>query len=85
GRLAALAADRPDQQKDLALSACQANRLMVCGPDAVRAADVTRMAQVLLLPYCAKLVRCKWRRRNGCTECGLCEVGDAYRLAACRT
>lgn len=38
-------------------------------------------AQVLLVPYCAKPGWCKWRRRDGCSECGECEVGDAYRLA----
>ncbi|HLB12604.1 MAG TPA: lipoate--protein ligase, partial [Dehalococcoidia bacterium] len=36
---------------------------------------------VLLLPYCAKLVGCDLRREDGCTECGLCTMGDAYRLA----
>ncbi len=36
---------------------------------------------VLLLPYCAKLVDCEFRYGDGCTECGLCTVGEAYRLA----
>lgn len=36
---------------------------------------------VLLLPYCAKLVDCELRQADGCTECGLCTIGDAYRLA----
>lgn len=36
---------------------------------------------VLLLPYCAKLVDCSLRQEDGCTECGLCTIGDAYRLA----
>lgn len=35
----------------------------------------------MLLPYCAKPTWCEWRQRDGCTECGKCEVGDAYRLA----
>lgn len=36
---------------------------------------------VLLLPYCAKLVDCHLRNEDGCTECGLCTMGDAYCLA----
>jgi lipoate-protein ligase A len=35
----------------------------------------------MLVPYCAKPDWCKWRHQDGCTECGLCEVGEAYRLA----
>ena len=38
-------------------------------------------ASVMLVPYCAKPAWCKWRRRDGCTECGLCEVGTAYAFA----
>ncbi|MBI2865019.1 MAG: DUF116 domain-containing protein [Chloroflexi bacterium] len=37
---------------------------------------------VLLLPYCAKPLDCAFRHEDGCTQCGLCEIGDAYRLAA---
>jgi len=36
---------------------------------------------VLLLPYCAKLVGCHLRQEDGCTECDLCTIGDAYKLA----
>jgi lipoate-protein ligase A len=36
---------------------------------------------VLLLPYCAKPLSCPLRREDGCTECGLCSIGEAYRLA----
>ncbi len=35
----------------------------------------------LLLPYCAKLIKCEYRRKEGCLKCGLCTVGDAYELA----
>ncbi len=35
----------------------------------------------MLLPYCAKPPSCTWRHRDGCSECGLCEVGTAYALA----
>ncbi|WEU40151.1 MAG: DUF116 domain-containing protein [Candidatus Odinarchaeum yellowstonii] len=36
----------------------------------------------LLLPYCSKLVGCDYRHREGCTLCGLCTVGDGYKLAS---
>ncbi len=35
----------------------------------------------LLLPYCAKHVECTYRRAEGCEKCGVCSVGDAYRMA----
>jgi lipoate-protein ligase A len=35
----------------------------------------------LLLPYCAKLLACEYRYRDGCEMCGKCSVGVAYRLA----
>jgi len=43
--------------------------LLNCGYDA------------LLLPYCAKLPDCEYRRREGCAKCGGCSVGQAYELA----
>ena len=36
---------------------------------------------VLLLPYCAKLPDCEYRYQEGCDQCGLCCIGDAYTLA----
>lgn len=45
------------------------------------AAAIVRAASVMLVPYCAKPSWCKWRHRDGCPDCGLCEVGEAYRLA----
>jgi len=36
---------------------------------------------VLLLPYCAKLPSCQFRRKDGCSRCGLCSTGRAYELA----
>lgn len=59
----------------------QVNALMPChgrGPLDLEA--LLRRATVMLVPYCAKPAWCKWRHRDGCSECGLCEVGDAYRL-----
>jgi len=37
--------------------------------------------EYLLLPYCAKLVTCEYRKKEGCLKCGLCSIGDAYILA----
>lgn len=37
--------------------------------------------EVLLLPYCAKLVTCEFRNSDGCVKCGKCSVGTAYELA----
>ena len=44
-------------------------------------ATLLSKASVMLVPYCAKPAWCKWRHRDGCTECGLCEVGTAYTAA----
>ncbi|MBN1640914.1 MAG: DUF116 domain-containing protein [Anaerolineae bacterium] len=35
----------------------------------------------LLLPYCAKLTDCAYRFRDGCVQCGACDIGEAYALA----
>lgn len=80
-KVLALAADRPAQQRTFALAPCEANALMVHGADGLKPAAIAARATVMLVPYCAKLVECKWRRRDGCTACGLCEVGEAYRIA----
>lgn len=34
----------------------------------------------LLLPYCSKLLTCSLRKEEGCLLCGLCSVGEAYKL-----
>ncbi|NWF96933.1 MAG: DUF116 domain-containing protein [Candidatus Thorarchaeota archaeon] len=34
----------------------------------------------VLLPYCAKLVGCQYRKTEGCTTCGNCTVGEIYEL-----
>ena len=72
---------RLDEERDFGLLPGRANSLMVHACERVSARDIARRASVMLVPYCAKLPACKWRRRDGCTECGLCEVGEAYRLA----
>ena len=76
-----LALDRYAQQAQFALTPEQANTLMVHAPAPYSAADVVRAASVMLVPYCAKPSWCKWRQRDGCPDCGLCGVGEAYRLA----
>ncbi|MFZ3065802.1 MAG: DUF116 domain-containing protein [Nitrospirota bacterium] len=35
----------------------------------------------LLLPYCAKPPECDYKNIDGCSKCGLCSVGDAYKMA----
>lgn len=76
-----LALDRYAQQTQFTLTREQANTLMVHAPSPLAAADVARAASVMLVPYCAKPSWCKWRHRDGCPDCGMCEVGEAYRLA----
>ncbi|OOG23711.1 hypothetical protein B1C78_10535 [Thioalkalivibrio denitrificans] len=71
-----------DDERRLGLDTEQANTLMVHpagGTDAAH--EILERATVMLVPYCAKPAWCKWRHRDGCPECGQCEVGDAYRLA----
>jgi lipoate-protein ligase A len=43
-------------------------------------AEITA-CDTLLLPYCAKLAGCEYRFQDGCAQCGLCCIGDAYALA----
>ncbi len=43
--------------------------------------DIAGRTRYLLLPYCAKLPGCRYRRLDGCEECGDCTVGEAYALA----
>ena len=69
---------RLDQADQLGLDAGQANTLMVHGEGDAK--DILAQATVMLVPYCAKPAWCQWRHRDGCPECGQCEVGDAYRL-----
>ncbi|MGD8498080.1 MAG: DUF116 domain-containing protein [Chromatiales bacterium] len=81
-RLVRQALSHATEQRVLNLSLSQANTLMVHDPDGGgNALDILRRAEVVLLPYCAKPPWCKWRHEEGCSECGLCEVGDAYRMA----
>jgi lipoate-protein ligase A len=76
-----LALERHAQQVQFALTSEQANTLMVHAPPPQEAADIVRVASVMLVPYCAKPSWCEWRHSDECPDCGLCEVGEAYRLA----
>lgn len=76
-----LAIDRFDQRLMFGFSAEQANRLMVLGQDdGLGPREILSRARAMLVPYCAKPMDCKWRNRDGCTECRECEVGRAYQL-----
>lgn len=76
------AIDRAHQVRELGLTLEQANTLMVHDPDGHGdARSLLERAQVMLVPYCAKPAWCQWRHEDGCEECGLCEVGEAYRMA----
>jgi lipoate-protein ligase A len=85
-RLLALAVARRGEQAHFGLSCRQANTLMVHDPgeEGLTAAEILTRAGAVLVPYCAKPTWCKWRHREGCPECGRCEVGEAYRLARAR-
>jgi len=80
-RVLNLALERYAQQVQFALTREQANTLMVHAPPPQEAADIVRVASVMLVPYCAKPSWCEWRHSDECPDCGLCEVGEAYRLA----
>lgn len=79
-RLLRLAVDKRAVGERFNLAAGQTNALMVHSPGGVPAQEILQHASVMLVPYCAKPAWCQWRHLDGCDECGLCEVGDAYRL-----
>lgn len=80
-RLIGLAVARRSQGARFGLNREQSNTLIVHSPGGEAAEDILRRATVMLVPYCAKLADCKFRFRDGCSECGKCEVGDAYTMA----
>lgn len=79
-RLVELLVEKQAATSSLDLSEAQANALMLHG-ERGGLREVLAQATVMLVPYCAKPAWCKWRHLDGCSECGLCEVGEAYRLA----
>ncbi|SCY64108.1 lipoyl protein ligase domain-containing protein [Thiohalorhabdus denitrificans] len=81
-RVVALAAERVRQQEAFHLDRDGANTLMVHDPAGeADAASILARARRVLVPYCAKPTWCKWRHRDGCPDCGRCEVGEVYRMA----
>lgn len=78
--LAALAQSKWRLNRKLGLSLERLSGLMLAGA-AVDSSGILDRAGVMLVPYCAKPVWCKWRHTTECGECGKCAVGDAYRLA----
>ena len=80
-RLVALATARREQGARFGLDREQSNTLIVHNPHGEVATEILERATVMLVPYCAKLADCKFRFRDGCSECGKCEVGDAYAMA----
>ncbi|MHB8249896.1 MAG: lipoate--protein ligase family protein [Acidithiobacillus sp.] len=74
--------ERRRQAAALALPAEAVNTIMVHDPEGHHDTfSILETAEAVLVPYCAKPAWCKWRHRDGCSECGLCAVGDVYRLA----
>ncbi len=60
------------------LSFSEANRIFTVNG---RISEILRKdISLLLLPYCAKLPDCRFRRKKGCAECERCDVGYAYNL-----
>jgi len=81
-RVLQLTAEKSAATRVLGLDRSEANALMVFGSaeeGGVR--EILERVRVMLVPYCAKPAWCKWRHLDGCAECGMCEVGEAYQLA----
>ncbi|MGE0559627.1 MAG: biotin/lipoate A/B protein ligase family protein [Burkholderiales bacterium] len=82
GQLLLQLADKCRFARHSGLGPAEINALMPYSPAAKPdSAALLAQASVMLVPYCAKPAWCTWRHRDGCTECGLCEVGTAYALA----
>ncbi len=64
----------------LGLGPEEAAALDLAGPGARDPLAVLGRAGAILVPYCAKPLWCRWRVREGCPDCGRCEVGAVYRL-----
>lgn len=80
-RVVRLLADKRRVRRELGLAVADANALMVQGSEQDDARAILERASVMLVPYCAKPTWCDLRHEDACSECGLCEVGEAYRLA----
>jgi lipoate-protein ligase A len=47
--------------------------------------EILNTCDLLLLPYCAKLPECEYRRLEGCSLCGQCTIGEAFSLAEAKS
>lgn len=76
------ALERIDQRQKLDLSPDEANAIMLHDPHGNHHWEsILKNSDTVLIPYCAKPNWCKWRHKEGCSECGLCEVGNIYQKA----
>jgi len=79
----------PDELADLIIEAAERAEFEAYGISIVEANNIYPIGKrikdllnydydYLLLPYCSKLIECEYRRKEGCTRCGECSIGDAY-------
>lgn len=62
------------------VSPADLNEITIIG-DCVEQDIFEQAVTPLLVPYCAKDIKCKYRYIEGCGRCGRCDIGDAYTLA----
>jgi len=67
------------EYESLGISVAEANHIYTVNGNPTDVLD--HGCDVLLLPYCAKLPTCEYRKRDGCVKCGECSVGTAHELA----
>lgn len=66
----------------LSIAPSSASSFMIHDPDGTMDAfDIAAKADTILVPYCAKPAWCKWRHKDGCSQCGKCDVGEVYKVA----
>lgn len=70
---------RKTEYESFGISLTEANHIYTVNRSAKTLFD--NVYDVLLLPYCAKLPSCVYRKKDGCAKCGKCSIGKAYELA----
>jgi lipoate-protein ligase A len=70
---------RKSEYGSLGISIDDANHLYAINGELDEILD--KNCKALLLPYCAKLISCEYRKQEGCDQCGECSIGVAYALA----
>ena len=65
--------------RSLGITPAETNHLYPITKDAKSVLDGG--CDLLLLPYCAKLPSCEFRRIEGCEKCGGCSIGWAYEFS----